>query len=606
MAEAKDLKKQKKFGIVLAAGAGVVLAGYLGLCTWVNGAGIMPNLTLGGLDVSGMSWEQAQSTLEQAIEEHAASASVTLTHGDWSGTITGDQLQAFGENSALSAWNTGRGKFITQGAQYVRYLLRGNQNAVDVALDLGYEGVAQQALEDLLDQAEQAVCGDVTNAEYKIENDRLVMTKGKRGFSIDRELVKNQIYQQFQEKLLPDAFFGEQSNEVIELSLTETAPDTPDFEAIRTELHVEPKDAEYDPKSFTVLPHVVGIDFAAADLQTAYEAAAEGETFSIPLTLTDPKETSASLKAKLFSNLLGEAVSKVGGSANRKFNVKLSAKACNNVVLMPGQVFSYNNTTGSRSASKGYLPAPVYSGGASVDEVGGGICQTSSTIYYAVLHTTLEIVERKAHMYATGYVPDGMDATVYYGSLDFKFRNNTDYPVKIVTKSYDSNGSRYLKVQIYGTNVSGRYAVPKKTQFDWVNPTIKYVADTSVPRGTTRVDQKQNPYTGRKAQTFRYIYERNGTLVQKQDLGVSTYKMRPKTVYYNPLDGDPSTWVNGVPPKPVTPEVKPDPKPEVKPNPEPVVKPNPEPEVKPEPAPEITPVPEPENPEPKPDTSEAA
>ena len=67
---------------------------------------------------------------------------------------------------------------------------------------------------------------------------------------------------------------------------------------------------------------------------------------------------------------------------------------------MPGEEFSYNNTTGSRSADKGYLPAPVYSGGASVDETGGGICQTSSTIYYAVLHTTLEIVERHAHMYS--------------------------------------------------------------------------------------------------------------------------------------------------------------------------------------------------------------
>ena len=83
----------------------------------------------------------------------------------------------------------------------------------------------------------------------------------------------------------------------------------------------------------------------------------------------------------------------------------LSAKACNGVILLPGEVFSYNNTTGSRSASKGYQAAPVYVGGASTDEVGGGICQTSSTIYYAVLHTTLEVVERRSHMYNTGYVP---------------------------------------------------------------------------------------------------------------------------------------------------------------------------------------------------------
>ena len=132
------------------------------------------------------------------------------------------------------------------------------------------------------------------------------------------------------------------------------------------------------------------------------------------MTLTQPEETKQSLEAKLFRDLLGEGTTNVSGSSARKHNVKLSAQACNGVILMPGEVFSYNNTTGSRSASKGYLAAPVYSGDASVDEVGGGICQTSPTIYYAVLHTTLEIVERPAPMYSVGSVPDGMAATAHF------------------------------------------------------------------------------------------------------------------------------------------------------------------------------------------------
>ena len=207
---------------------------------------------------------------------------------------------------------------------------------------------------------------------------------------------------------------------------------------------------------------------------------------------------------------------------------------------MPGEVFSYNKTTGSRTADKGYLGAPVYSGGASVEGIGGGICQTSSTIYYAVLHTTLEIVERHAHMYAVGYVPDGMDATVWYGSSDFRFKNNTNYPVKVVTESYDKNGSRFLTVKIYGTNEDGRYAVPERVQYDYIQPTTQYKADASVPRGTTRVDSVQNAYVGLKAQTYRYIYAEDGTLLEKQDMGVSSYKMRPRTILYNPADGDPS------------------------------------------------------------------
>lgn len=188
-----------------------------------------------------------------------------------------------------------------------------------------------------------------------------------------------------------------------------------------------------------------------------------------------------------------------------------------------------------------------------MDEVGGGICQTSSTIYYAVLHTNLKIVERRAHRFNTGYVPEGMDATVYYGQTDFRFENSTDYPIKIVTSSYDQGGKRKLNVKIYGTNVDGVRAEPKSTVYETVTPTTQYKADESIPRGTTKVDSKQNPYTGKSAQTYRYVYDRDGNLLEKQDMGKSVYKMRPKTILYNPADGDPAPG----PRRPPVPEVPP-------------------------------------------------
>ena len=557
MAGARELKKNpktKRKGPALAAAAVLVAAGaYLGLCAWAGGTGVMPNMTLGGLDVSGMSVEQVQDALEQAIETHGADASVTLTYGDWKGTITANQMQMFGEDNGLNAVKAGQGAFLTRGFRYISGML-GN-DASDVALDMGYESIAQPALEALLDQAEQAIGCEVNQSEYRIEDDKLVMTKGKTGLSIDREHAKGMVYDAFQRDALPGAFAGTPCDAAVELVLTQNPAQTPDFEAIHSELCAPPVNAYMDPETHEIVPHVSSVQFEAAVLKNAYEKAAEGETFSIPVALTEPEETTESLKAKLFRDLLGEGTSTVGGTANRKHNVKLSAAACNNVILMPGEIFAYNETTGSRSADKGYLPAPIYVNGKSEDDVGGGICQTSSTIYYAVLHTTLEVVERHAHMYATGYVPDGMDATVYFGSLDFRFKNNTDYPIKIVTESYDKNGKRYLTAKIYGTNVDGRYAKPERVQFDWEEPTTTYVADETIPQGTTKVDSKQNPYTGRKAQTFRYVYEANGTLVEKQDMGVSKYKMRTRTVYYNPADGDPETWVNGEPPKPVAPEV---------------------------------------------------
>ena len=102
-------------------------------------------------------------------------------------------------------------------------------------------------------------------------------------------------------------------------------------------------------------------------------------------------------------------------------------------------------------------------------------------------------------------------------------------------------------MKIYGTNEDGHYVVPRNEVFDWVAPTTQYKPDETVPQGTTRVDTAQNPYNGRKARTYRYVYDKDGNLLEKQDMGLSTYAMRPETVYYNPADGDPATWVDGVP-----------------------------------------------------------
>ena len=377
-----------------------------------------------------------------------------------------------------------------------------------------------------------------------MEAGTLTLVKGHTHRSVDRQGAEEAVKSAYAQLL------AQGQADTVQLPILDSAPQEPDFQAIHGELYAEVANAVIDPDTCEVLPHTVGVDFDTAQAQRLFQQAQEGETVEVPLTVTQPDITQEILADRLFADLLGQGTSQVSGSSNRKFNVKLSAEACNGVILMPGEEFSYNNTTGSRSADKGYLPAPVYSGGASVDETGGGICQTSSTIYYAVLHTTLEIVERHAHMYSVGYVPDGMDATVYFGLSDFRFKNNTDYPVKIVTESYDKNGLRYLTVKLYGTNVDGRYAVPERTQFDFVSPTTQYRADESIPQGTTKVDAKQNAYTGRSARAWRVIYEKDGTLVEKQDLGVSTYKMRPTTILYNPADGDPSTWVDGVPPSP--------------------------------------------------------
>ena len=109
-----------------------------------------------------------------------------------------------------------------------------------------------------------------------------------------------------------------------------------------------------------------------------------------------------------------------------------------------------------------------------------------------------------------------------------------------------------MNVKIYGTNPDGIYAIPKSSVFDKVAPTTKYEPDPSVPKGTLVLDKEQYAYTGWSAHTYRYIYDKDGNLLEKQDMGSSKYSMRPNLYHYNPADGDPSTWPDGKPPQPGT------------------------------------------------------
>lgn len=541
-------KKGRKGAVLAGVAAAVVLCGYLGLCAWAGGRdAILPHVSISGLDVSGMTQDQAADALKNALaEESGDPITLNISCEGWSGQLSAADLAVDQEATVQAAMQAGEGPFLARGGQYLAHLL-GAGSQVELALQ-----DQQPALTTLLEDMERQV-GDVTMAHWQVSGQTLELTKGVTGLAADEDQAVQLLHQALDQGFAQKFGQGEQNVTVdVDLPVTQTPPQEPDFDTVHQDVYTEPKDAALDGTTHEIVSESVGLDFDPAQLKAAYDQAGEGETVSIPLTVTQPKETKASLSAKLFRDLLGKGTTKVGGSAARKNNVALSAKACNGVILLPGEVFSYNGTTGSRSADKGYQVAPVYVGGASTDEVGGGICQTSSTIYYAVLHTTLEVVERRSHMYNTGYVPAGMDATVYYGSTDFRFKNNTNYPVKIVTESYDQGGSRYLTVKLYGTNETGTYAVPKSTTYDQVTPTTQYKADSSIPRGTTQVDRKQNPYTGVKAKTVRYVYNKDGSLKEEQIMGASTYKMRPKTIYYNPADGDPTTWVNGVPPQPAT------------------------------------------------------
>ena len=162
---------------------------------------------------------------------------------------------------------------------------------------------------------------------------------------------------------------------------------------------------------------------------------------------------------------------------------------------MPGEIFSYNKVVGARTIAAGYKEAPIYLSGQVVDGLGGGICQITSTLYNAVIYANLEIVERSNHQFVPSYVTASRDATVVYGALDFKFKNNRDYPIKLVC----SVSGGVASFQIFGMKTENDYEV----------------SISSYETGRTSTAIYSEAYK---------ILKKNGQIVSKELLSKDTYK----------------------------------------------------------------------------------
>lgn len=221
---------------------------------------------------------------------------------------------------------------------------------------------------------------------------------------------------------------------------------------------------------------------------------------------------------------------KTTSNKNRNTNIRLSAEAINGHTVMPGEIFSFNGTTGERTAERGYKEAAAISGGQSKDEIGGGVCQTSSTLFNAVARADLEIIERSPHAWPSSYVEKGMDATVNWPGLDFKFKNNTDYPIFIVA----GYSNQKVTVDIYGMSIGTDMTIDLESVVTEVIPQpsgTNYILNPELKPG-----EKKNTVTGRKGykvDTYKVWYQA-GKEVKRELLFKSTYKAYQETVEYNP------------------------------------------------------------------------
>lgn len=576
--------------IALAVVLVLVLAlagGYVGLCAYAGSSAFLPNTSIAGVDVSGQSREGAAAALEGALPGLLADSRAEFTCAGQSYAVNGDDPSVSVDAAAAvdAALTDQAGSFFTRGGRYLAAVMHGNRYSVPVTLT-GTPDAVTQAVEECSDPEAQTT--------WEVTDTELVLHKGVTGRTIDVAALTDALADRL--GILVSGFQLDAAP--IEAQVTTAPPAAPDFDAIRSEIAAEPADAYLDKETREIVPSVTGVDFDTAQAQAVLDAAGEGETVSVPLLLTEPKLTTAKLEANLFKDVLGSGSTTCAGPSNRWYNIDLAAKRLNGTILLPGETFSYNGTVGPYTLASGYKAAGTYQNGQSVDATAGGICQLSSNLYWVTLKANLEIVERHKHQFNGGYMPViGTDATVWSDQLDFRFQNNTDYPIKI--ESYLDKNHK-LHVTIYGTDTTGIHGEPYHVVISTVPYKNTYQPKDSIPVGTEpQRDPNYSRYNGYTVDLYQKLVDKNGKTISTTLLYRNTYKASDAVYYYNPADAarwgiDPSTGLKTL--TPVTPTPSPSPSPSPAPSPTPGGTPSPVPTATPvlplEPSPTVPPSPE--------------
>jgi len=293
----------------------------------------------------------------------------------------------------------------------------------------------------------------------------------------------------------------------------------------------------------------IGYRFDLDAAKAALAAAQPGDVLKFPFEEILPEIDTDSIEDALFRDELGTYTAKSGSSYNRDTNLRLACEALDGIILYPGDVFSYNQALGERTPEKGYKPADSYLGDKTVQTYGGGICQPSSSLYYCALIADLEIVQRSNHGFISSYMPYGMDATVDWDGPDFKFRNSTNYPIRIDAKA--DGGT--VTVTLVGTDEKDYYVEMEYVVLgtsSWKTVEEEVSADSGHKDG----EVKTTPYTGYTVQTYKLKYSKDtDELISREKEAYSEYSKRDKVVYKIKEEAEETTPTDPTEPAPTDP-----------------------------------------------------
>lgn len=470
-----------------------ILASLVCAAIYIYGCATVPENRLGrniyieNVNVSNMTFEEAVNEVRNAGLLNNQTISLICNEQTYliNGTDVG--LTAKIEDTVDKAMRYGKTKniFIDGLANSLQIFFR--HTVIPTA------NVNEEILRSKLIEFGEQVHGKLVEHKLEIGDGVVIGTPGHTGFNNDTNIAYSEVI-----KAIENEHFKN-----IPVTLSAGPPHQYSAEEVGYFTYCDPIDAwyHYVDNTVTVVDEIPG---RYIDLEQTAPLIAQlkegGDIIYIPYYSSQAAITGDILRQKLFNATIASYSTNYGGStSNRCANITNAASKINNKILAPGEVFSFNQTVGRRSIANGFYTAKEYANGQTVDGIGGGTCQVTSTLYNAVLYADLSVVSRLNHMFPVGYCPIGQDATVSDSGIDFKFVNNMDYPVKI--SAYTSGYT--VTVSIIGTQRD----IPLTVKIE--NNAKAVGEDTSV-------------------HSYRYVYNPAGELVRKDDLGKSYYMSHSK------------------------------------------------------------------------------
>ncbi len=477
----------------------------------INNDKIISGISIEGIDVSGLSKEEALANIQNIYNEKMQK-DINIKYEEYENSLnpTAMEVKYNIEEAINEAYSVGKDNNIFINNYQILFTLIGKKD-IKVNMSLNEE-ITKQSIEDI----GANLPGIVIESSYAIEGEELIISKGNTGIHIDTDKLLEKVKENLQDINAKEDY--------IQIPVITKEPTPIDIEKIHSEVCKEPQDAYYVEEPFEIHPEVEGISF---DIEEAKKILAEEgkEEYVIKLTITKPNITIEKIGSKAFPNQLSTFTTRYDVSdRDRSTNLELACSKLDGKVVLAGETFSYNQTLGPRTVATGYKNAKIYSNGQVVDGIGGGICQISSTLYNSVLMANLQIVERRNHQFVTSYVDEGRDATVVYGATDFRFKNTRKYPIRISASA--KNG--IATVSIYGIKEENEYTFEfSKKIISTIPQTVQYIEDSTLEVGTEQIKQKGT--NGLIVET--YITKMlNGKVVSTKLLSKDTYNALARIV----------------------------------------------------------------------------